>query len=168
MADRWRLALRALVSICLMTFLASCAAPIAHPRLVRVMLAASSDLNPDGDGRPSPVMVRIYELEDAGDFRQAGFFDLYDHDKRVLGNAALGRMVLAVRPGERLTLCHELDTRSHQLAVLVAYRSIYRARWRAVVDLPAKGDSAWSLTLNADSVRAAALNRKKGNHVLEQ
>jgi type VI secretion system protein VasD len=101
-------------------------------------------------------MVRIYELSEAGDFRQAGFFDLYDHDKSVLGNAALSRTVVAVRPNERLTLEHEVDSRSRHLAVMVAYRNIYRAKWRAVADLPDTRDSAWALTLDAGSLKIAA------------
>ncbi len=65
------------------------------------------------------------------------------------------------------------------LAVLVAYRDIYRARWRAVVSLPANsdadGDSDWLLTLDADKVTVAPHDAKgdkgswkEGGHVLER
>jgi type VI secretion system protein VasD len=97
-------------------------------------------------------MVRLYELADTDGFQQAGFFDLQDHDRQVLGADALARMVVAVRPGERLKLSHELEPRSRHLAVMVAYRDIYRAQWRGVVTLPTAADSAWTVVLGPDSV----------------
>jgi type VI secretion system protein VasD len=144
--------MRALLAACLAACLTACATSPAPQRTVRITVLASPALNPDGDGRPSPVMVRLYELADTDGFQQAGFFDLSDHDKEVLGANALARMVVAVRPGERLTLCHALEPRSRHLAVMVAYRDIYRARWRGVVALPLSADSAWTVALGPDSV----------------
>lgn len=156
MPDRARRLGRALLAACLAAcvgaFLSACATSPAPQRTVRITVLASPALNPDGDGRPSPVMVRLYELADTDGFQQAGFFDLSDHDKEVLGANALARMVVAVRPGERLALCHALEPGSRHLAVMVAYRDIYRARWRGVVTLPPSADSAWTVVLGPDSV----------------
>lgn len=152
MPDAWRLAVRVVAALCMAMIIAGCATPPSRQNVVRIILYASAGLNPDRNGRPSPVMVRVYELTDADDFQQADFFNLYEHDKDVLGNAIVARMIVAVRPGERLSLSHDLDARSRHLAVLVAYRDIYHARWRAIVDLPPSGDSTWRVVLSADGV----------------
>jgi type VI secretion system protein VasD len=179
MPDCWRFAVRLQVAVCLLAGLAACGTPVARQHSVHLHVVASSKLNPDRDGRPSPVIVRVYQLAEADDFRQAGFFDLYERDKPLLGNALLFRSVLAVRPGQRLALDQALVPNARYLAVLVAYRDIYRARWRSVVKLPRNRDGSWLLTLHAGQLTVASLDRKdhknnddgsatEGKDVLEQ
>lgn len=170
-----RLAARLLTTSCLLACLAACGTAEVADRDIHLRLKAAPDLNPDGDGRPSPVIVRIYELAQADDFCLAGFFDLYDNDKRVLGKDLLSRSVLAVRPGQRLALSPSFVPGARYLAVLVAYRDIYRARWRSVVSLPESGDSDWVVTLDAGSLTMAERDGKndlgswkEGSDVLEQ
>ncbi|WP_179283424.1 type VI secretion system lipoprotein TssJ [Bordetella genomosp. 9] len=170
-----RLAARLLTTSCLLACLAACGTADVVDRDIHLRLKAAPDLNPDGAGRPSPVIVRIYELAQSDDFCQANFFDLYDNDKRILGKDLLSRSVLAVRPGQRLALRPSLVPGARYLAVLVAYRDIYRARWRAVVGLPDSGDVDWVVTLAAGSVAVAERDGKndlgswkEGIDVLEQ
>ncbi|WP_157793087.1 type VI secretion system lipoprotein TssJ [Bordetella genomosp. 8] len=170
-----RLAARLLTTSCLLACLAACGTAEVPDHDIHLRLTAAPDLNPDRDGRPSPVIVRIYELAQSDDFCQADFFDLYDNDKRILGKNLLSRSVLAVRPGQRLVLRPSLVPGTRYLAVFVAYRDIYRARWRAVVGLPDSGDIDWVVTLAAGSVAVAERDGKndlgswkEGIDVLEQ
>jgi type VI secretion system protein VasD len=159
MHDPARRLARALLAACLAAWLSSCAGPAMPQRKVDITVLASAGLNPDGDSRPSPVVVRIYELADMDAFQHAGYFDLADRDKDVLGANAVARVVVAVRPGESLQLCRDLEPGSRHLAVMVAYRDIYRARWRSVVALPASEDSAWIIDLGPDNVAIRADSR---------
>ncbi|WP_176464085.1 type VI secretion system lipoprotein TssJ [Bordetella genomosp. 11] len=179
MCDRRRLAVRLLIAGCLLACLAACASAPAEQRRVCLRLVASPTLNPDRDGRASPVVVRIYELTQADDFLQAGFFDLYGNDKQLLGDAMLSRSVVSVRPGQQLDISHAFVPGTRYIAVLVAYRDIYRSRWRSVVRLPQadddEADSDWMLKLNADRFTVTPLDGKndkgswkEGSHVLEQ
>jgi type VI secretion system protein VasD len=167
LAESRRGAVRLAAVVCLLSLLVSCGTAVVQPPGVHVQLLASSALNPDRDGRPAPVMVHIYELAAVDDFRQAGFFDLYKRDQQVLGKAVLWRSIQAVRPGQRLTLTPPFMPNARYLAVFVAYRDLYRARWRSVVDLPRKGSSTWSLALRADKVSLVPFDQKE-KHVLEQ
>jgi type VI secretion system protein VasD len=166
MAKRWPVLAGVLAWACLLTCLAGCATPDTHQRSIRLTLAASADLNPDRDGRPSPVIVRIYELAEADDFRHAAFFDLYDRDKSILNKAVLARTVIAVRPGQRLSVCKAIEPHGRYLAVFAAYRDIDGARWRAVANLPEDRDSFWTATLGNHGVKMKE-NTKKGSDVLE-
>jgi type VI secretion system protein VasD len=115
--------------------LAGCAGATSKPVEARFTVSASASLNPDARNQPSPVVLRIYELAARDEFDRATFFELYDHDKDVLGKAALARTVMVVRPGEQLRFTHALDPATRAVAIVAAYQRIDDARWRAVVDI---------------------------------
>jgi type VI secretion system protein VasD len=52
---------------------------------VEVKFFVKADINPDDNNRPSPLVVRIYELAATETFTQANFRDLFLNDKEVLG-----------------------------------------------------------------------------------
>ncbi len=154
-----------LVALCV----AGCASappPASGPvRDARFTLTAVPLLNPSVTGQPAPVEVRIYELASSGDFGRANFFELYDDDKRALGQTALTRTVLTLAPGEQLRFTHRLNPKTRQVAILAAYRDIDRAQWRAVADVSAAGAhvlagrfEAGKVTLNDDDSAAKRAN----------
>lgn len=98
-------------------------------------LAAAEDLNPDTDGRPSPLVVRLYALKSSTAFNNAGFFALYDSEAAELGDDLQNREELEVRPGQTLELEREFKDETRFLGVLAAYRDIDNAAWRAVYEL---------------------------------
>ena len=68
---------------------------------VSLTFVAESDSNPDDNGKPSPVFVRIYELKSPKLFERADFIDLYERDEEILGADLLNKQVLKrLLPGE--------------------------------------------------------------------
>lgn len=51
-------------------------------------------VNPDEQGKSSPVFVRLYELTDTKLFESADFIDLYERDKEILGKSFVARQEL--------------------------------------------------------------------------
>lgn len=98
-------------------------------------LAAAKDLNPDTDGRPSPLVVRLYALKSTTAFNNAGFFALYDSEAAELGDDLQNREELEIRPGQKLELEREFKDETRFLGILAAYRDIDNASWRAVYEL---------------------------------
>lgn len=147
-----RIGLATTATVATVFLLSSCATPPMPLPQTRFSLNAAPGLNPNGAGRPSPIVVRIYQLAARDDFDRAGFFDLYDRDKDVLGISAVVRTDIAIRPGEQLHFSHRLDPRTRDVAVLASYRDIDAARWRAVTDVSAPGTHALSVALGASSV----------------
>jgi type VI secretion system protein VasD len=137
--------------------LAGCAAGPAAAPMLHISLAASADINPDARGRPSPVLVRIYELAAAGDFQDAGFFKLYDDDKEVLGGDLVTRSALIMLPGQKQEITQALDPRTSVVAAVVAYRDIDHAEWRVLCPVPERDGAAVSISidLGAAAVRIA-------------
>ena len=108
------------------------------PAEVDLKVVASAGLNPDLEGRPSPVVMQIYKLRGADAFNNARFFELYDDAQQVLGQDYVGVSEVEMSPDSERTLSIEgmtVDTR--YVGILAAYRDIDEARWRAVVATPA-------------------------------
>lgn len=69
---------------------------------VNIQFHIESDVNPDIENRdrPSPIVVRIYELMSPESFEQAEFRDIYFNDKEVLGEDFVKKHALkAFLPG---------------------------------------------------------------------
>lgn len=148
-------------AVVFMTFVSmGCAAPPKPLLAMQVVLNASPELNPDPEGRPSPVIARIYQLATRDDFDRARFFDLYDRDRDVLGASELARTDIAIHPGEHLDFSRQLDAKTRSIAIMVAFRSIYSARWRAVVDVPEPGVRTLRVALGASSVTLSGEHEK--------
>jgi type VI secretion system protein VasD len=112
--------------------LAACAgAP--KPAQVAGTIQASAQVNPTSSKRPSPVLVRVYELKTAAGFNSADFMSLYQGDKAALGGDLLGKEEFVLAPGESKTFAKTLAPDTRYLGVLAAYRDVEHAKWRSVV-----------------------------------
>lgn len=150
----------AVASIAAGAALAGCASrtPPAPPML-SVTIHASPTLNPDTQGRPSPVLVRIYALRARDAFDRATFFELYDHDARVLDQAVLDRVEISVRPGETVPLVRPLDPATRAIAIMAAYERIDDAKWRASVPLGKPSAAEFSATLERSALTLSGTGR---------
>ena len=50
-----------------------------------IRISSDPDINPDMNGRPSPIVLRIYALKSDDIFNNADFFALYENDASILG-----------------------------------------------------------------------------------
>lgn len=105
------------------------------PTSIDAALEGSAGLNPDPNGRPSPLVFRIYSLSSPKAFDDADFFALYKNDEATLGPDLIAREELAIAPSESRVLQKELKEGTLYLGVMAAYRNINNARWRASVQL---------------------------------
>ena len=95
-------------------------APASHAAdtvKVKAVVTAAADLNPDYQGRPSPVNVIVFQLVSADTFSNADFFSLFEPEAAILGG----------------------DGAYPRLWDFAAFRDIENAQWRATVALPKKG-----------------------------
>jgi type VI secretion system protein VasD len=102
---------------------------------IEATLQADENLNPDLNGRPSPLVVRFYELKSLSVFNRADFFNLFEQDVALLGDELQMRDEFAFQPGESRSLERDLRTDTRYLGVLGAYRNIESARWRNSIEV---------------------------------
>ncbi|MDX1392081.1 MAG: type VI secretion system lipoprotein TssJ [Rheinheimera sp.] len=120
--------------------LAGCQAVYAtFPPSTKLHFRVASDINPDFDGRPSPVIIKVYELASKTVFENQDFFALYDNPESILRTDLLKKDELVFEPGQRNEYRMALQPATKAVAVVAAYRDIEGARWRAVVEVKPTG-----------------------------
>ena len=124
-------------------------APPPAPTVVEVTLAASADVNPDARGRPSPIMVKFYELKSLTAFQAADFFTIFDRDKDILGSELTMRNEFSLAPNDRQVFTREPQAETKFIGVIAAYRDIDRAIWRASYEIPPNRTTPVNVRLDA-------------------
>jgi len=119
------------------------------PSEIETTIIADDKLNPDAQGRPAPLILRIYALSDDSVFLTADFFALYEDDKTVLGDKLVSRQELQIRPGETRELDDwQLTLETTRLGVMGAYRDLENATWR--VSQVVEPNENYALTLQLE------------------
>lgn len=95
--------LTAFVALALMAGCSSMS-PYSNVTKLNLKLTASDQLNPDLNGRPSPIVVRLFELKHPVAFENADFFSLYERAKESLAPDMVATEELELRPGETVEL----------------------------------------------------------------
>ncbi|WP_019936115.1 type VI secretion system lipoprotein TssJ [Oceanimonas smirnovii] len=98
-------------------------------------LVASEQQNPDVNGRPSPMIIKLIELNSASAFDNGDFFALYGATADTLGRDMVAMESLAVRPGETVQLFLRLRPDSRYVGVVAAYRELNGNNWRYLLPL---------------------------------
>ena len=107
------------------------------PVPLEITLSAAERVNPTAAGRPSPIMLRLFELASDAQFMSADYFVLMGQ-----GGVPLGEEVLAVEeytllPGEVRMIRKRAALNSRFFGVVAGYRDLNGSVWRAVAPLPA-------------------------------
>ena len=116
----------------------------------KVALSAAADVNPDATGKPSPVVVRVYQLKGDAAFAGADFFALFDDEMKVLGPELIGREEYVLTPAEKRTVELTVPKTAKFVGVIAAFRDIRNAQWRVVVPAPLKKND---VTLSVERAR---------------
>jgi len=133
--------------------LAACAgAP--KPASVTGTIQASAEVNPSASNRPSPLLVRIYELKSAAGFNAADFMSLYQRDQAQLAADMIAKEEFVLAPGETKTFTKTLAPDTRFLGVVAAYRDVEHAKWRSVV--PIQPNQPQKLTVKAGELAVEA------------
>ncbi len=105
---------------------------------LRTWLSASKDVNPDASGRPSPVVVKVFELRTDTEFKGAEFFALYEREKETLAATLLASQEYVLQPGETRDLQMQFPRDARYVGVVAAYRDLRVATWRVLARAPRK------------------------------
>lgn len=149
-----------LFAICLIVLVALCCLMGCTPSTnVAVMQIESANyLNPDINGRASPVVVTFYQLTAPFRFRQASYNAITDNSARVLGRDLLDKQSLEIRPGSQKILHLQLDSQVRYLGIVAAYRNMNQANWHQLIKInPKMGNPKIKITLDSQSVDAKLL-----------
>lgn len=110
-------------------------------------LTGTTEQNPDINGAPSPVAVRIIQLIDPNRFQHADAYAFIDNQQQALGADAAASEDVFVSPSEQRSI--RIDPKPGVTAIGVAalYRDIDNAQWRAVAPVASNGPTKLSATI---------------------
>lgn len=145
--------------------LSGCAAlsPYSEMTKLDLTLNGSEQLNPDLNGRPSPIVLRLIELKHPVTFETADFFSLYQRPKEALAPDMVVLEELELRPGEQREMKLSVQPGSRYVGVLAAYRDLPESNWRVVIPLQEKQRNSSVLTLDAQGIKAQDDTTQEGN-----
>lgn len=103
------------------------------PEPTRVVLEfeAAGDINPNADGRASPLVLRIYRLKSYLVFEDADFFSLYEKDDEVLGGELVNKEEILLKPNEKRTVFFEASDDIRTIGIFGVFRAYEQGQWKA-------------------------------------
>jgi type VI secretion system protein VasD len=126
----------------------ACSMPVRQelPVPLEISIAASESLNPTAQGRPSPVLLRVYELSGSAFFQSADFFALLGEAESARHEEVLEMHEFVLMPGEVRALRRRAGLGVRFVGVAAAYRDVHGSVWRslAAVPPPHRAGRLWS------------------------
>lgn len=154
--------LAGLPALMLLVLATGCGKPavveVPPPVSVTLAVTASAASNPDADGRPSPLAVRVLQLADAAAFNEADLNAVWSDEATTLAAVLVSRQEFMLSPGAAAQGSLTLDPRTRYLGVVAAFRNFRHATWRTVLPVPQASESgtAFVLTVAADVAAVSA------------
>jgi type VI secretion system protein VasD len=127
--------------------------PAADVASLTLNFHALAGLNPGASGQPAPVRVRVFELKNTANFTRADYFALADRAQPTLGPDLIDQDEVLVQPGQRLSIDRSLAPATRHVGLVVGYREIDQAQWRAVVDVAPGQHRGYLISLDARAIR---------------
>lgn len=123
----------------------------SSPR-IGLEVASLPNVNPDSSSRPSPVIVKIYEMRNDMAFRQGDFQTLFMEPMKVLGADLVATDELTFVPGEARTIAYSPMPETRYVGILAGFRQMERARWRTTLPVEPEEDNLIRIELNDTSL----------------
>ena len=128
-------------------------APLEPPKtLIDAQIIVSCQVNPDINGRPSPIVMRIYELKTLGKFEDADFYKLFNEYAAVLGDDLIASEKFHLRPDDAKTIKNTVSPETKFIGVTAAYRDLNQAVWRGSIPIEAGKTNEFMVKLDQLSV----------------
>ena len=112
--------MKSLIAILASVVLAGCAGqgPVM-PAPYTVVITADDKLNPDRNGKPTPVQVKIYRLKGVTAFNSSDFFTMYEKDDQILASELVSKESFILQPGEAKVVLGKASVDERVLGVFV-------------------------------------------------
>ncbi|HHF0488500.1 TPA: type VI secretion system lipoprotein TssJ [Vibrio antiquarius] len=110
-------------------------------------ITANHNINPDSNGRPSPVVVYVFELTSNTIFESQDFFSIYEESEKVLGPDLVNKYEISLTPGQKETYQASMSPKTEYLGIVAAFRDIENSNWRQVIKVDKTGYNTYQILL---------------------
>lgn len=105
------------------------------PPPFQIVLDISEQVNPDPRGRSLPTVVQVIQLKDSAKLERAGFRDLWNRPKELLGEDLLQVAEFTVAPGQKVQRWLQRDPKARFVLAMGHFRQPLGYSWRTVATL---------------------------------
>ena len=127
---------KTIVVFCMCVSLSACMSTTENKVDFSYAISAASDINPDIEGKPSSVIVRVYQLSNKINFENATYDALFESDHNALGTEFITLNEYLVDPDTKSTIDLKISKNAKYIGIVVGYRSIDMVTWRTVMEVP--------------------------------
>lgn len=103
---------------------------------VKLKVASDKNLNLSDQKDSLPVVLRVYQLSDEGQFQQSHFEDIWKHDREVLGNTLISTHEYTVYPDAVERYVFQKKDNARYIGIAVMFRTPEEYHWRKIVKVP--------------------------------
>ena len=150
---------KGLVFICVVVMVSACGffkkdKPPPPPEPTRVVLEfeTAGDINPNSEGRASPLVMRIYQLKSYSDFEDADFFSLYQKAGEVLGKDLVDQQEILLKPNEKRTVFFEVSDDIKTVGLLAVFRDYDKGQWKAAAGVQQNKTNVVNVYINGTNL----------------
>lgn len=135
---------RLLVTLIALSVIA-CSSPPPDTRVesVQVTLQMASDVNPNENGKASPVRVTLYQLALSDEFLASDYLSLSGGKDAELNAQVQKSYDVIMVPGEKKEITLSVNHDITAIGVVTAYRNISEAQWKAFYIISQKPLVRW-------------------------
>lgn len=127
-----------LVALATSILVTACGSAPPKAAAAKAKITAASDVNPNAQGRASPIHVRIFQLKEDGAFMNADFWSLVDKEQETLGPSLVQRLEQDLVPGETKEFELKIAPDARVLGVMAEFADYRNAQWRVIEKAPNK------------------------------
>lgn len=120
---------------------------------VELAMDIEGDVNPDNDGRASPVVVRVFMLADDRQFSREDFLNLYENADSRLGKDLLNTVILKeFAPGEQRIEKLELTPEVKYIGLLAEFVQYQEADALMLLPITEHKNNEYEVTLTGTQI----------------
>lgn len=122
-----------------------------QPYQLTVKLTASSDVNPDTQGRPSPIQIRLFISDTQTEVGDKSFEEIFEFSGQQLDPKPSAKLTL--RPNQSTEVTLPANKSQSRLVIAAAYRDPYQSIWISTANITPLD----SVTVNANITAAEVI-----------
>ena len=123
---------------------------------VQLNVVVDEQVNPDPSGRASPLVIKLYHLNDKLAFETKDFFSVYDANDKDVQKAIVRQKEYQLNPGHEIHKGIVTDPKTQYIGIVAAFRDIEVAQWRAVAKITPGEEHNVTFTLKGVTIDVKA------------
>ncbi|CAA0084123.1 Uncharacterised protein [BD1-7 clade bacterium] len=142
-----------LISVVILSLLIGACSSAPKQYMLTINIHAAKNINPNLQGKPSPLEIRVYELSDDLAFTQNTFITLFESDQEALKDTLLlKRVFIGVEPGSKRTHKLPLAAKTHYLGILGGFADYQQASNKKTTAITVKDNVIVDIFIDGTSI----------------